>query len=282
MRLHTLPLLLVAFTLMALPWSVGAVSSTSYEVLPEQGFLSTHGTEATSTSYQMQGAVEAIPGFQSSSSYELEAGDGFEYFCGDGFIDPGETCDGADLDGETCSSQGFASGTLTCSSSCALVTSACNVGGGGGGGGGGGSTATAPDEPTIDDSLTEISFTYSSTLLLFGDKDSDADTITVDGSSSSVEFPTSTSWQDTVTLTYGTNEIDVIALDGSKSSATVTYEIYRRLIGDLTQDDTVDDYDLSRFVGMWGEDDREGDFNEDNTVDDYDFSMLVARWGTSV
>ena len=95
-------------------------------------------------------------------------------------------------------------------------------------------------------------------------------------------YPTTTSWNKTATLSYGTNDFELIALDGSASSAATAYDIYRRLIGDLTQDDTVDDYDLSRFVGMWGDDDREGDFNEDDIVDDYDFSMLVARWNTSV
>jgi cysteine-rich repeat protein len=38
--------------------------------------------------------------------------------CGDGVADPGELCDGVDLGGESCASQGFASGTLRCDSSC--------------------------------------------------------------------------------------------------------------------------------------------------------------------
>ncbi|MFH0840785.1 MAG: S8 family serine peptidase, partial [bacterium] len=65
--------------------------------------------------------------------------------CGDGIKNSGETCDSSDLDGKTCVSQGYASGTLSCSSSCALDTSSCvssssppttptNSGGGGGGG----------------------------------------------------------------------------------------------------------------------------------------------------
>lgn len=39
--------------------------------------------------------------------------------CGNGVLDPGEICDGAELDGETCQSQGFAGGgTLGCNSAC--------------------------------------------------------------------------------------------------------------------------------------------------------------------
>src|SRR5262249_51163458 len=43
--------------------------------------------------------------------------------CGNGSIDPGEQCDGSNLNGETCQSRGFAcGGTLTCSS-CSFDTS---------------------------------------------------------------------------------------------------------------------------------------------------------------
>ena len=44
---------------------------------------------------------------------------------GDGNIDPGEECDGKNLDGKTCVSEGFASGTLRCSQ-CHLDTSDCS------------------------------------------------------------------------------------------------------------------------------------------------------------
>ena len=46
--------------------------------------------------------------------------------CGDDELDPGETCDGTDLAGQTCQSQGFQSGTLDCSQDClAFDTSGC-------------------------------------------------------------------------------------------------------------------------------------------------------------
>jgi hypothetical protein len=46
--------------------------------------------------------------------------------CGDGNVDPGEGCDTANLDGETCASQGFFGGTLTCGVDCQLDTTACD------------------------------------------------------------------------------------------------------------------------------------------------------------
>ena len=47
--------------------------------------------------------------------------------CGDGFIDPGEQCDGAALNGESCESLGYyiVTGQLTCSSTCRYDTTAC-------------------------------------------------------------------------------------------------------------------------------------------------------------
>jgi hypothetical protein len=60
--------------------------------------------------------------------------------CGDGIIDIGEDCDTANLAGETCATQGFTSGTLTCTASCTFNTSSCSISSGGGGGGGSGSS----------------------------------------------------------------------------------------------------------------------------------------------
>jgi hypothetical protein len=49
----------------------------------------------------------------------------FQY-CGNGVRDAGEVCDGEDLGGESCTSQGFDSGVLRCNSNClSFVTSGC-------------------------------------------------------------------------------------------------------------------------------------------------------------
>ena len=45
--------------------------------------------------------------------------------CGNMVKEAGEECDGADLGGETCASQGFTRGTLTCTDSCTFDTSDC-------------------------------------------------------------------------------------------------------------------------------------------------------------
>lgn len=49
-------------------------------------------------------------------------------FCGNNSVEGGETCDGNDVGGKTCADFGFASGTLTCNSTCsALQTTACQA-----------------------------------------------------------------------------------------------------------------------------------------------------------
>jgi len=47
--------------------------------------------------------------------------------CGDGTVNPGEECDGNDLDGETCGTRGFDTGQLTCELNCTFDESQCAV-----------------------------------------------------------------------------------------------------------------------------------------------------------
>jgi hypothetical protein len=277
---------------MAMPMSVGAVSSTSYKIIPEQGFQApaADGYANTddmlnSTSYQLQGAIEPYSDNPTSTTYQSQIGGAFQFYCGDGFRDASETCDGVDLNSATCASQGFDAGTLSCSSACAYVTSSCTTSSGGGGGGGGsrgGVPSSTPDDPEVSDEIASLEFTYASPFLLYGTMDTDTERLSINDDSTNVEFTDEDTWSVSVSLFYGLNSFVLIATDGSADSDETIYEIYRRLVGDVNQDDTVDDYDLSKFVGLWGGASRSADFNEDGDVDDYDFSMLVARWNTSV
>jgi hypothetical protein len=47
--------------------------------------------------------------------------------CGNGTLDAGEQCDGTNLGGATCTSLGFAGGTLACSAQCTFDTSGCST-----------------------------------------------------------------------------------------------------------------------------------------------------------
>lgn len=59
---------------------------------------------------------------------DLEVEVTYSKYCGNGTIEPeiGESCDGADLGLETCSSVGWSGGALACSAACQFDTSACN------------------------------------------------------------------------------------------------------------------------------------------------------------
>ena len=63
--------------------------------------------------------------------------------CGNNVKESGESCDGSDLGGASCSSQGFSGGTLSCTASCTFNTSQCTAASSGGGGGGGGGIAVS-------------------------------------------------------------------------------------------------------------------------------------------
>lgn len=68
--------------------------------------------------------------------------------CGNTIVEDGESCDGANFAGLSCSNYGFASGILSCNSSCGVILSGCSSpvnSGGGGGGGGGGATVYIPE-----------------------------------------------------------------------------------------------------------------------------------------
>jgi len=75
----------------------------------------------------------------SAQSYEVDI-EAHVSGCGDGIIQAGEQCDGLALGGASCYSRGFTGGSLSCTASCVLNTTACTytpptVTSGGGGGG---------------------------------------------------------------------------------------------------------------------------------------------------
>ena len=83
--------------------------------------------------------------------------------CGNGVVDSGEQCDGSNLNGQSCASQGLKGGTLSCNADCTFDTTQCmsgssapppSTGGGGSSGGGGGSSISAPVAVSTQASVT--------------------------------------------------------------------------------------------------------------------------------
>ncbi|HBP00055.1 MAG: hypothetical protein UU35_C0003G0003 [Candidatus Uhrbacteria bacterium GW2011_GWC2_41_11] len=275
-------LVLLTFPLM----SVRATSSTNFEIEPTtDGTSATH--TSTSASFSVDGAIGSISGRGTSASFIIESGASSGGVCGDGFVDPDEDCDSGDMNGGTCDSEGFDSGTLTCDVDCTYDTSDCEEdedGGGGGGSGGGGVASSTLTTPTLSSSLNADKsdegklISFDNTVLLYGSRSSGS-TVLVNGSSEGVTYPTSTSWQAIVILVDGDNSIRIVAKSSSgRESTPTTVVVSARDVGDVNGDSEIDDYDLSLLVHGWNSGDPESDFNEDGMVNDYDFSMLVSRW----
>ncbi len=283
---------LIVLGSLLLPISVFAATSAGFNLDPDANTFSITNT-ATSSSFQLQGSIDPIGGKSTGAinNFELYSGGTFRFACGDGFKDPSEQCDTAQLNSATCATQGFASGTLTCSSTCRYVTSSCVAvvvpSGGGGGGGGGGAPVPvagvgAPVKPMVASEITANAFTYKVSFPLYGTKDPITPLVFVNSSSVGMTYPANNTWKTAVSLLYGLNTFKIIAKNDTVSTPEIQFQITRRLIGDASGDNTVNDYDLSRVAKLWGSASRLGDFNEDSAVNDYDFSMMVARWGMGI
>jgi hypothetical protein len=81
-------------------------------------------SEDTSTSTTTEGETSSSSSTMTTDPSESSS-TGPENPCGNGVIDPGEPCEGDDLQGETCESQGTASGELACSELCQFDLSGC-------------------------------------------------------------------------------------------------------------------------------------------------------------
>lgn len=272
--------------------STHAASSTNFQITPADDTIS-NSHDISSTNFLLNGSLDPMGSLSTSTSFSVQGGPQFGEVCGDGFVDPGEDCEGTDLNGGTCSSEGFDSGSLSCNSSCAYVTSSCESdsdGGGGGGGGGGSSSSSsssgsAPSSPslssgveTVEDDGEDVVVSFDNTVTLYGSRAAGT-TIEINGSSEGVTYPTSTSWQATVTLDDGENDVEIVAVSSTGvESEPTTVVVDQREVGDVNDDNRIDDYDLSLLVRSWNSDDPESDFNEDGEIDDYDFSLFVSRW----
>jgi hypothetical protein len=112
--------------LAAIPGFVAGCSDDTTETDDgDGGSAATGGTGGTGASGGMAGAGGSAGEGGSGGSGGSGGEGGSPSPCGNMTIDTGEDCDGAQLGGEDCVSQGFVSGTLDCDSSCNFDTSGC-------------------------------------------------------------------------------------------------------------------------------------------------------------
>lgn len=264
---------LAAIFLLAAPFAAIAISSTNYIIDPS-GADASRG-QTNSTSFSLESAIEIIAGNSTATSYKLESGSSFAGYCGDGFIDPTEDCEGSNLNSQTCVTQGFASGTLSCSALCVFNTSGCISSPAPGHDP---SVINPPAAPTFDTTIQNKIFTYTSEILIFGTKSVGA-SVAVNGSSEGVIYATDSRWQKYQALALGLNAIAIKSSGANGDSAEVSVTVKRRKIGDANDDGSVNDYDFSLFANHWHQAWQASDFNEDGQTDDYDLSLMGAYWG---
>ncbi len=87
----------------------------------------------TSTSIaESSSETTETPDTDATSTTSDESSTGVPTTCGNGIVDDGEMCDGADVGGATCIGEGFESGTLVCADDCSgFDTSVCGICGNG-------------------------------------------------------------------------------------------------------------------------------------------------------
>ena len=85
----------------------------------------TGGTTSTASSSSSSSGMGGMGGGTTASSASSTGGTGGSGLCGNGKIDPGESCDGTDFGSQTCASLGLGTGSLICTAGCTIDVSGC-------------------------------------------------------------------------------------------------------------------------------------------------------------
>ena len=274
--------------LLLVPMSAFAVSSSSFQL--DENVLGGTSQKVNSANFYIEGSVSPFAGVGSSAGFTIEGARTPVGYCGDDILDSNEDCEGANLNGQSCATLGYAGGgTLGCTASCAFSFSGCTISSGGGGGGGGTpyvpstpvsltDQVSTPPQPSFSRVITDKGYTYLASKKMFGFKSTNATEVLVNGITTGVSYPSEIKWEKMLPLVKGTNVISIQAKNEAGTSDLHSITLVRRAIGDINKDTVVDDFDLSLFAARWEQNWGEGDFNEDLLIDDYDLSLLVAYW----
>jgi len=134
--------------------------------------------------------------------------------------------------------------------------------------------------PTIDAQPTD---TYSTAIDITGTKTPEVTSIFVNGLSSGISYPTSTTWIVPVTLAIGPNSFIVYGRDASgHQSQNDSVTIVNHISGDINGDGMVDLTDLSMFGTDYENTDTLNyalsDMNGDGIIDLEDFSVIAGDY----
>ena len=107
----------------------------------------------------------------------------------------------------------------------------------------------------------------------------------VNGTSAGMTYPTTTSWQTTVSLILGSNTLSIYGKDAAgNQTGTTTTSILRHKLSDINGDGVIDLTDLSLFGADWQKTAGSlanplSDMNNDGVVDLTDFSIFAKQYG---
>jgi hypothetical protein len=129
-------ILTVIILLVTLKASIGdTVTSTNYNIDLYLG----NGGEVSSSNYNVQIYIYDALGNSNTNENNITLGM-FKNYCGDGYVDNNEECDGLNLNGKTCGDYGHIQGYIYCNNVCRINIDNCyTITGGGGSGSSGGS-----------------------------------------------------------------------------------------------------------------------------------------------
>ena len=117
---------LILTTIIILLAQSAFAATGTYENYNTQTKFSFVGYDSTSTAgHSSRGSNHITGTFNIGSTYSGRLG--ILKYCGNSIIDSGEECDGTNLNSQTCSTQGYATGTLTCTSTCSFNTAGCTA-----------------------------------------------------------------------------------------------------------------------------------------------------------
>jgi hypothetical protein len=141
-------------------------------------------------------------------------------------------------------------------------------------------TPTPTPDPNLGVNDTYTQGTYTSPFTLTGTKNSSITHVYVNESETGVTFPTSTTWQVSLTLAQGNNTFVVYGRDGSNNQTSSTsVVINKHALADINGDSVVDLTDASLFAVDWNKTSNLtyllSDMTSDGAVDLTDFSILA-------
>jgi hypothetical protein len=191
--------------------------------------------------------------------------------CGNNIREGTEVCDGTQLNGQSCTTQGYTGGTLSCNASCtAFVTSACT------------NTTGTVTTLTLIPRLEGIT--------------------TVPNRSTTIVLSNAVTGQSAGVYTQQSNAQGVVTITGLSLSTTnqyniavsIPYALRRTLrnivpttapitlpilpVGDLNNDRSINVLDWDIMRTQWGTNNLTSDVNRDGVVNSIDFSYLNKNW----